>query len=46
MTVSGAFPGREPPPVSRVLFHPDYTVGPGVKPGLLTSLPLKRALAG
>jgi hypothetical protein len=32
-----------------VLFHPDYTVGPGISPGLLTLLPLyypQQALAG
>jgi len=28
-----------------VLFHPDYTVGSGISPDLLT-LPLEKALAG
>lgn len=31
---------------SAVLYHPDYTVGPGITPGLLTPLQKKRALAG
>jgi hypothetical protein len=31
---------------SSVLFHPDYTVGLGIEPSLLTPLRKKRALAG
>ena len=29
-----------------VLFHPDYTVGPGITPDLLTLLRVKKPLAG
>jgi len=42
---------RAPCEADPVLFHPDYTVGPGIKPGLLT-LPhaehfaFRQALAG
>jgi hypothetical protein len=31
---------------SFVLFHPDYTVGPGITPGLLTPFLAERPLAG
>ena len=31
---------------ARILLHPDYTVGPGVSPDLLTPRPKPKALAG
>ena len=32
--------------LSFALFHPDYTVGPGITPGLLTPIQTDRPLAG